>query len=413
MPRKRVAMLIETSSSWGSQIIAGIADYVRRHERWMLYLDHRGMYERPTVPPHWPSDGVIARVTTERVAEDLATLGAPVVNVSQIRVPTLAAQQVTTDERRVGELAAETLIGAGARQFGYYGPPVREHYVDNVLAAYSAALQSAGYSCQVTDARGSSPPRPDAALHVGLELLAEWLRGFRRPAAILCWSSVGAHYVSEACAWAKIRVPEDISILSGDHDMLAAEISQPRVTCIDHAPRRVGYVAAAELARMMAGGKAGEPLLIEPDGIIARESVSQVRVEDELVERALAFIAENGGRNISIQDVLDAVPTSRRNLERRFRLSIGRGPATEIRRRRLQHARRLLAETGLSVKQIALQCGFANPEQLQRLVRAETSFTPLQYREAHRRPQAGAPMVPPIDWVDRLPEHKGLARVQT
>ena len=64
MPAKRVALLVETASSWGSQIIAGIADFVRRHDRWMLYLDHRGVYENQNVPREWPSDGIIARVTS-------------------------------------------------------------------------------------------------------------------------------------------------------------------------------------------------------------------------------------------------------------------------------------------------------------------------------------------------------------
>jgi len=109
-------------------------------------------------------------------------------------------------------------------------------------------------------------------------------------------------------------------------------------------------------------------------------------VGDELVAGALAFIAANSGRSINIQDVLNAVPASRRNLERRFRDALGHGPATEIRRRLLE-ARRLLAETDLPVKAIAAQCGFSNPEQLQRLFRVETSFTPSQYHEAHRRPR--------------------------
>src|SRR5260370_32245577 len=148
MAAKRVALLVETASSWGSQIIAGIADFVRRHERWMLYLDHRGVYENQNVPREWPSDGIIARVTSERLAGERGRLKIPFVTVSQIRVPMVGVQQVTTNELRVGELAAETLISAGVKHFGYYGPPRREHYIDNVFLAYRRCLALATFDCQ-------------------------------------------------------------------------------------------------------------------------------------------------------------------------------------------------------------------------------------------------------------------------
>ncbi len=199
------------------------------------------------------------------------------------------------------------------------------------------------------------------------------------------WNSVGAHFVSEACAWAGVKLPEAVSVLAGDHDLLLAEIAQPRLTCIDHAPRRVGYLAAAELDRLMQGGTAEAPVLVEPEGVIARDSVARVHVKDELVAEVIDIIRANAGRNITIQYLIDTVAVSRRNLERRFRQALGRGPAAEIRRLRLIEARSLLAETSLPIKQIAIQCGFANPEQLQRLLRSETGLTPVQYRDAHRR----------------------------
>jgi len=382
---KRVALLIETSSSWGSLIIAGIGDYMRRHERWVLLLDHRGMQEELTLPPDQHVDGVIARVTSLPLAESVLKLGVPCVNVSQIRVPVAGIQQVTSNQPRVGQMAAEAMIATGLRNFAYYGPPPREYYTDSILSAFRDSLARAGHALTVIDRAAVHGPPPHGSLD--LTALARAVERLPRPVGTLCWNALGAHHLNEACVWSKISVPDEVSILGGDYDLLTTELSTPRLTCLDQVPRRVGFLAAAELTRLMNGGAVRDPQWVEPEGIVPGESMATSAIGDVLVAEALEYITANAGRNINIQDVLDAVPTSRRNLERRFRDALGHGPATEIRRRRLLEARRLLAETDLPVKAIAAQCGFSNPEQLQRLFRVETSFSPSEYREAHRRPR--------------------------
>lgn len=383
MQPKRVALLIETSTSWGAQIIAGVSDFIRRHERWVLYVDQRGVFEPQSVPAWWEGDGIIARVTSRQLVQHVRVARTPCVNVSQIRIPSARIQQVTTDESLVGDLAADTLLAAGLRSFAYYGPPQREYYRDNVLAAFAAALATAG--CRASVFNPDRLLRSDTTPHLNLSHLVEWLRKLEKPVGVLAWNTLGAHRVGEACCWASIRVPEDVSILAGDHDQLIAEIASPRLSCIDHAPRRVGYLAAAELARLMSGGNVGDPVLVAPEGVIGRESVASGIVKDELVAQALRFIRANARKPIGIADILERVPASRRNLELRFRRELGRGPIAELRRVRVSLARRLLAETEHPIKRVAIECGFATTEQLQRLLRTETSLSPSEYRETHRR----------------------------
>lgn len=383
MSPKRVALLIETSTSWGSQIIAGISDYVRRHERWVLYVDHRGVYEQQTSPSWWEGDGIIARVTTPLLTQHVRQTRTPCVNVSQIRVPGADIQQVTTNERRVGELAAETLISAGFHNFGYFGPPRRDFYADNIYAAFSGAMKAAGIEARVYDP--DTTLRSDTTPHLNLGHVAEWVAALPKPAGVLAWSTLGAHRVAEACCWASINVPERVSVLAGDHDHLIAEISTPRLTCIDHAPRRVGYLAAAELSRLMQNNRVNPPVLVEPQGLVPRESVLCSAVEDELVAQALSLIHSDASRRLTVGELLKHVPASRRSLELRFRKAVGRGPAAEIRRTRLGVACSLLAETSLPVKEIARRSGFCTTEQLQRILKADTSLTPTRYREFHRR----------------------------
>jgi len=37
----RVAVLVETATSWGRRIVEGIGNYVRQHEPWSIYLEPR------------------------------------------------------------------------------------------------------------------------------------------------------------------------------------------------------------------------------------------------------------------------------------------------------------------------------------------------------------------------------------
>jgi LacI family transcriptional regulator len=394
MPNKRVALLIETSSSWGQQIIAGISDYVRRNGRWILYVDHRGTFEKQTVPTWWEGDGIIARVTNPLLVQHVRTTGLPCVNVSTIRIPGAVIQQVTTNEQRVGELGAETLLAAGLKSFGYFGPPRREFYKDRIHEAFDRRIREAGYTVSAIDP--DRMLRSDTDPHLDLRQLGSWLESFTKPVGILCWNALGAHRVTEACAWHNLRVPEDASILGGEYDQLTAEIAMPQLTCIDQAPRRLGFLAASELDRIMAGGKPGEPLLVEPGGVLRRESVVNKSVVDPIVDEAVRLIRENGTGNYGIASLLKVLPVSRRSLELRFNKALGHGPGAELRRVRLLEAQRLLSETDMQVKEVAWRSGLKNPEQLQRLIREATSLSPSQYRQAYRRqPTLGTPP-PPI-----------------
>ena len=60
---QRIALLIDTSVTFSSLIIQGVARYAREHPHWQLLLQPRGVREHRGLPPHWDADGVITRVT--------------------------------------------------------------------------------------------------------------------------------------------------------------------------------------------------------------------------------------------------------------------------------------------------------------------------------------------------------------
>lgn len=376
---KRVAILIETSTTWGAELVAGIAEYARQHGKWSMFVEPRGRYERLRLPRDWRGDGIIARVTHPLLGEDLKASRLPAVNVSWIRLRDLAIPQVTADEVAVGKLAAQHFLDRGYRNFAYFGPDARHGYEDRLGPTFSAAISQAGGACHVYQARRSSGNRRGWLAEISD--LIPWLRSIPKPAALLTWNDIRARQVTEACRESGLCVPEDVAVLGGEYDALTSEVSIPPLSSIDHNPRRVGNEAARVLNSMMDGQPPpSEPVLIPLRGVIQRQSTNTLAIDDRPLAEALHFIRMNLHRPIGVGDVVEATTLSRRLLEQRFQKAIGRSPAAEIRRVRIERAKQLLSDTRLPVAQIAITSGFNFVEAMNVVFRREVGVTPTQYR---------------------------------
>ena len=73
-----------------------------------------------------------------------------------------------------------------------------------------------------------------------------------------------------------------------------------------------------------------------------------------------------------------------RTLERRFLAAIGHGIRDELCLCRLDRARRLLTDTGMSMKEVAFAAGFRSARQMGRVFRRLSGMSPSQYRRRGR-----------------------------
>ncbi|MDC0936151.1 helix-turn-helix transcriptional regulator, partial [Pirellulales bacterium] len=121
-----------------------------------------------------------------------------------------------------------------------------------------------------------------------------------------------------------------------------------------------------------------------PARIISRQSTDTLAIDDPMLVKALKFIVANASRAITVTDILQSVPISRRVLEQRFQKYLGRSPAAEIRRVRIEKAKRLLADSDRSLNGIAAACGFEHPEVLTRVFRRQEGETPSSFRKRTR-----------------------------
>jgi len=114
---------------------------------------------------------------------------------------------------------------------------------------------------------------------------------------------------------------------------------------------------------------------IKPDELIVRRSSVGYRQYDELTAKALGYIDRMIGGRFSVDELARCAGASRRKLEMRFQAQLGMAPATYIRNKRRVLAERLLKESTLPIREIAVRCGAGSLQ----------AFT-AQFKQAHGIP---------------------------
>lgn len=381
--RRRIAVMVQTSSAWSRQVLAGVAEYALEAGGWDFWVEPRGFYEKIVVPESWRGEGVICRVTSDELVQQIEQRGLPAVNVSWLGEHTKTIPKVVSDEVACGQMAAEFYLKRGWHFFGFVGPPPRMNYSDQVEKAFVSAVTDAGRAVQ----RFDHAPNAET-ITIGQEhpKMAEWLMSLPKPVALLVWTTAIGQEIALLCRQLGIAVPDDVAILAVELDPLISAMSPVPIAYIDQSPRRVGSQAAALLERMIQGEPAPEqPILVPPRRIAERMSVDNLFVEDEVVRQAMNFIRDKIAEPIQVTDVAANVAVSRRVLENRFEKALRRSPAQVIRRTKLAHAMYLLSETDLTVQEIGFQTGFFHQETFLRFFKRESGSTPTEYRSETSR----------------------------
>jgi LacI family transcriptional regulator len=381
---RRVCLLIDTATSWGVRLIKGIGRHAQEVGNWLVHVEPWGRYEQFRIPKGWEGDGIIARINNEALTKEIAELGLPTVNVSWYPFAGPRIARCTVDPDATGKMAAEYFLSAGFEQFGYCGPLHLAGYADPLADAFCKYVEASKYACQICPLPAEN--QQTIAWNAHLASLVKWLEGLPRPTAVLCWSAARGRQVTEACHYAGIRVPDDIAVLGGDYDELMSHISSPPLSTIDQPADQIGRAAAELLEGMMRGKKPRKrPVLFPPTRVVVRHSTDTLAIDDEMVRDALRLIRCRAAEDIRVSDVVRELAVARRALEQRFVRLVGRSPAEEIRRVRIEEAKRLLVESDRSVADISRVTGFGHQDLLSRVFRRTTGLTPTEFRRHHQR----------------------------
>jgi LacI family transcriptional regulator len=379
---RQIAVLVDTSTTWGRAVLRGINTYNLKHGPWEIFVEARGMEEHLRVPRGWRGDGIIARVNTPEMARELQSLHIPVVNVSGIEISEAKFPRVSTDLKASAQLAAEYLLGRGFKHFAYFGL-IGLDYVKAHREIFAATVKGRGGDFTWLAVKPVAGAEPDWSLD--LKSLGESIKQMPRPLAMLCWNASSAREIIFACREVGLLVPEQVAVLSQANDEALCETSLVPISGIAVSGEGIGQHAAQMLDRLMQGKR--PPMrakLIAPLGVVTRQSTDTLAVSDPAVAKALSFLRRNANAAVRVNAVALQAGVSRRALERKFLDVLQRSPADEIRRLHLEHARRLLVESDLSMALVAEASGFGSQAYFADSFRRHFNATPFQYRKDNR-----------------------------
>jgi len=316
-----------------------------------------------------PPDAVLGRFLGSQLTEALAERSIPAVATSNTGVD---LPRVGVNEAAIGQLAANELSALGFEHFavvpfGQGGASAQRQQ------AFTEAIAARRLPC------AAGPLTEDEAEG------AAWLAAQPAPLAVFATNDMAGARVLRWAEDAGRHVPDELAVLGVDDDDLICETAATPLSSIAIPGRRIGEIAVEMLEQLFTDGAADPPLrLLEPTGVVHRRSTETQVATDPDLAAALSFIRDHAREPITVGDVLDAVMISRRKLEGEFKRVLGHSPAAEIRRVRVERAKRLLSASDLSLPAVAEASGLGSRVQLNRVFRKATGHTPAAYRRMYR-----------------------------
>lgn len=377
-------MLIESSRAYGRECLLGVARYARTHGPWEVLHLERGLDGRlPREVQSWQPSGLLTRIDSATFLKSVDQLAVPTVDLRGAFRPANGAV-FDTDHRAVSELAFDHLRDLGFRNYGFCGYPGVD-FSDKRRDAFMELVESYGYRGSVYAPKrrnsGDDVTRRESLGELKIEDIIGWIHSLPKPVAVFACNDIRGRQVLRACLEAELSVPDEVAVLGVDDDEVICELSIPPLSSVEPDAERLGYEAAAMLETLLEGHDPPTgPVTIPPRGIRARLSSETSAIDDPTVAQAMRLIREDACRPLQVSDLARDLGVSRSTLERRFRDLLGRSPAAQIERQRMQRAQVLLHETDHKVSRVASATGYQSAAQFITAFKRSFGVTPGAFR---------------------------------
>jgi len=299
--------------------------------------------------------------------------------------------QVGVDEVAVGRLAAEHFLNRGFTNFGFvsYVSKKTRGIPTCRWAGFQNALRERGYQPSRFSRHVSYPPVKTDSRGIldAMDKLIPWLASLPKPAAVFACDDARAEWVSEAAELLGLHVPEELAILGVNNDTVLCLRAWPPLSSIPLPRELLGYKSAELLGKLMDGRKPpAKPILLSPLEVVVRQSTDTTAVTDERVAEAIRYIREHAcDEDFTVEGVSEAAALSESYLLKLFRMHLKCTPFAEVRRVRLEQAKRLLVGTDWNLEQVAIKSGFGRGSTLSLEFKKHIKLKPSQYRKQFRR----------------------------
>lgn len=387
-PIKRVAVVCERDRGYGRSVCLGIAAAAEREGGWMLeFLDFVDAVPQKRLAGF---DGVIARISNDRMASDLAKSMLPVVDVYCAAFHK-SFGSVDGDQQAIGRMAAGYFLGRRYVNFAYCGYD-GIGFSDVRRDAFAGMLAENGFSCDVfhapkgaVDEFGATVMRKEAVrLGSDAGALASWVKSLPPGTAIFCCHDVRAWQVLAVCRAEGISVPGRVAVLGVDNDKLVCSFTDPMISSIDNSPFIVGKTAVSLLSRMFRSPEARKSpphLAVRPVGVCSRASTPFCAAGCGRAADMLEYVSRHVADGVRAEDVAKLAGCSVKTVEREIKAATGLTLNHHIIETRMETAKNLLLFSESAISEVARMSGFSSPQYFSRFFKMKTGTTPVDYRE--------------------------------
>lgn len=377
--------IVSRQSSITKRILLGIASYVRIQEKWALCpfeLEEESLSQK--IQDQCIGTIIIDNGEFDEEEKLRITHSIPTVVIGGEATKTLPGV-LHTDDHAIAMIAANTFLDRGFQSLGFAGAmayaEIRARYQSYVSALEKYQISPFVFSSNYhLGSMRSIKKKEDIPTR---KRLMEWVANLPNPIGIFAADDVIAFEVYQAASRIGKRIPEELALLGVNDDEFLCRITNPSMSSIRLPFERMGYDAAKLISKIIkhGGNSPHKGFLYQPIGLIARDSIKTVVVQDEIVRGALMFIQENYMNLINVEDILHELGVSRSLLERRFREQMGVTPLVELRRYRIEKARALLSDTNESIHDMGKRCGFASAIRFTTVFKEQVGMTPTEFRK--------------------------------
>ena len=384
---RRIALIYDARLTYDLKVMTGVAAYLQEGHHYSVFIEENALKDQ-RLPDlrSWEGDGIIADFDDPAVARLVTQSRLPVVGFGggygwyvEGSIP-----YFYTNNNAIATLAANHLLDRGFKHFAYCGyarSPING-WSQEREEAFVKYVKKRATSCAVfqdLERLNDNRAAPNwAALQ---RSLGEWLRTLPKPLGVMAANDNRGRQVLEACRAYELAVPDEVAVIGVDNDELLCRLSSPPLSSVEQGARKLGYAAAALLDRMIRGRHPRKRhYVIDPIGVVTRQSTDVLAIDDPKVAQAMAFIRDHASEGIKVPHVVSAVAISRSGLETRFASVLGYSIRTAIRHTQLERARRLVTETDVPLKQVASETGFRSVQHMTTLFVKAFGQSPGKHR---------------------------------
>lgn len=381
----RIILLTDFSEEYAQNLLRGIVRYSREVTPWVLckmpfsYRVKHGLEGVLKWAKEWNADGIIAQFYNSDDVTLFRKNGIAVI-AQDFKDRFKEIPNITGDHHTAGRMGADYFIRKGFKNFAFYGYR-NIVWSEERCHGFRNRLESGKNGHRFFEYQNEDFLE---LWHYNSEPLSQWLKWLPKPVALMACDDNQAHQISQLCEQCGIKIPDDVSLLGVDNDEAICTLTDPPLSSIHQAVERGGYEAAALMERMIRepDGEYGD-IVVHPTHIVTRQSTDIYSTNDKHMVVLLRYIHQNSNNRISIADLADLVPLSRRLLESRFKEVTGFPIHTYITNLRVDKFAVKLLETDDSILEIASEMSFVDYKNLSRQFKKIKGCTPTTYRKIH------------------------------